>query len=311
MAKKIASLFIGLILAFAVFITICSVVAADSSWRLNPDVDYLVVVNQNNPYDFDSESAQAARKSMIKTYDVGDRDEIYVERATYLAFTQMQQYLMNEGFFVGIYDAYRSYETAEEIAEYWSYGHVAELREEAMETYDVKEADRLLALADSIEGWIEMNPVGQPGYTEHHTGMLLNVWIWYDDEWYTETEERQNSIDYFKRLHEVMPDFGFIDRFPAGKEDYTGVGCEPYEIRFVGSSEIAHMIMDNGLCLEEYLGMDPIVPDAVEKEPEIPDAIEEDLDIPDTTEAVFESMPEVEPQKNPDDMPEADAAYGW
>ena len=29
---------------------------------------------------------------------------------------------------------------------------------------------------------------------------------------------------------------------------------EPYQIRFVGSSKIAHEIMDDGLSLEEYLG---------------------------------------------------------
>ena len=79
---------------------------------------------------------------------------------------------------------------------------------------------------------------------------------WGDDGeeiWYTETAERQKTIPFFKLLHETLADFGFIDRYPAGKEDITGMPCLPYLIRFVGSSEVAHAIMDNGLCLEEYV----------------------------------------------------------
>ena len=41
----------------------------------------------------------------------------------------------------------------------------------------------------------------------------------------------------------------------GGKEEWTGTQSEPFEIRFVGSPEVAHAIMDNGLCLEEYLEM--------------------------------------------------------
>ena len=96
------------------------------------------------------------------------------------------------------------------------------------------------------------------GFSEHHTGLLLNIVIWGEDEegnmtWITETAERQKTHPEFKVVHDSLADYGFIDRYPAGKENITGVPCEPYEIRFVGSSAIAHKIMDNRLCLEEYL----------------------------------------------------------
>ena len=47
-------------------------------------------------------------------------------------------------------------------------------------------------------------------------------------------------------------DYGFILRFPEGKEDITGVIYEPWHYRYVGV-EAAKYIMDNDLCLEEYL----------------------------------------------------------
>ena len=53
-------------------------------------------------------------------------------------------------------------------------------------------------------------------------------------------------------LMEHCADYGFILRFPEGKEDITGVIYEPWHYRYVGE-EAARYIMDNNLCLEEYL----------------------------------------------------------
>jgi len=52
---------------------------------------------------------------------------------------------------------------------------------------------------------------------------------------------------------ENCADYGFILRFPKGKESITGVIYEAWHFRYVGDTEIAHEIMDNNLCLEEYL----------------------------------------------------------
>ena len=99
-----------------------------------------------------------------------------------------------------------------------------------------------------------------PGFSEHHTGLLVNYVIWWPDEkddyklgWYTPTAERWKWNPEFLSIRDTLADYGFIERYPEDKEDITGVNFEPYEIRFVGSSEIAHEIMDNDLCLEEYL----------------------------------------------------------
>lgn len=47
--------------------------------------------------------------------------------------------------------------------------------------------------------------------------------------------------------------FGFILRYPADKTHVTGVKNEPWHLRYVGV-ELAQVIYESGLCLEEYFG---------------------------------------------------------
>ncbi|MBO7657310.1 D-alanyl-D-alanine carboxypeptidase family protein [Candidatus Saccharibacteria bacterium] len=93
----------------------------------------------------------------------------------------------------------------------------------------------------------ESDPVEYPYCCEHHTGLLLDITIDGSDD-----PEEANQVTE-KILRESLADHGFINRYPAGKEGSTGFSADPYKIRFVGSSEIAHQIMDSNLCLEEYL----------------------------------------------------------
>ena len=51
----------------------------------------------------------------------------------------------------------------------------------------------------------------------------------------------------FPHLHK----FGFILRYPRGREAVTGYGYEPWHIRYVGTAA-AKAIHDNGWTLEEY-----------------------------------------------------------
>ena len=47
-------------------------------------------------------------------------------------------------------------------------------------------------------------------------------------------------------------EYGFILRYPKDKEEITGIIYEPWHFRYVGE-EHARIIMEQGLCLEEYL----------------------------------------------------------
>ena len=48
--------------------------------------------------------------------------------------------------------------------------------------------------------------------------------------------------------------YGFILRYPEGKESITGYMYEPWHYRYVGV-ESAKKIFDSGLTLEEYFGI--------------------------------------------------------
>lgn len=206
--------------------------------ELNPNLDYLILVNDNHPYEFGGEYDRV----LTETVEVDGRTEYVamewvpdafgeaslVEKATYAAFVRLQSELAKRGLLVQLY------------AGYWS-----------------KEDQQWL-----VDQYADKDPpiwkVADVGCTGHHTGLQLWIYIWdtYGGDhylWGAETQERQETMPQFKILHELMPDYGFIDRYPAGKEDLTTTQAEPYEIRFVGSAEVAHEIMDGGLCLEEYL----------------------------------------------------------
>ena len=55
-------------------------------------------------------------------------------------------------------------------------------------------------------------------------------------------------------LEENCWDFGFIIRYPKGKEHITGYIYEPWHIRYVGK-DYAIKIKESALTLEEYLGI--------------------------------------------------------
>ncbi len=91
--------------------------------------------------------------------------------------------------------------------------------------------------------------VQQAGASDHQTGLGFDIiskkWIGSKlNEKFAQTEEAQWMADNCYR-------FGFIIRYPKGKEDITGIIYEPWHLRFVGI-EAATYIMEHGLTLEEF-----------------------------------------------------------
>ena len=88
----------------------------------------------------------------------------------------------------------------------------------------------------------------RPGYSEHQTGLTIDCNT--IDDAFGETAEAV-------WLAEHCADYGFIIRFPDGKENITGYQYEPWHIRYVGV-DIAKEIQKYDLTLEEYLGVDSV-----------------------------------------------------
>lgn len=99
------------------------------------------------------------------------------------------------------------------------------------EGYSKKEAEKLAK-----------NSVAEPGTSEHELGIALDI----------NAADRDNNWDVYTWLDDNAYKYGFIQRYPYGKEDITGIEYEPWHYRYVGR-KAAEEIYDQGITLEEYL----------------------------------------------------------
>ena len=95
--------------------------------------------------------------------------------------------------------------------------------------------------------------VAIPGYSEHHTGLVVDVCLIKDGVVIDDNDDMIAEREIFAKVHERLADYGFILRYLEGKEDITGYSYEPWHLRYVGI-EIAKEIKEKGITLEEYLG---------------------------------------------------------
>lgn len=92
--------------------------------------------------------------------------------------------------------------------------------------------------------------VALPGHSEHQTGLAIDLGL------------NRGTLDFIRpafpqwgicgafRRHAA--EYGFVLRYPKGKEGVTGIAHEPWHFRYVGVPHAAAMA-SNRLCLEEYL----------------------------------------------------------
>ena len=91
----------------------------------------------------------------------------------------------------------------------------------------------------------------RPGHSEHETGLGIDIsngdYETSIGDWFTDTPQA-------KWLYENAYKYGFILRYPEGKEDITGYKYESWHYRYVGK-EHSQYFNQNNLTLEEYLGL--------------------------------------------------------
>lgn len=85
--------------------------------------------------------------------------------------------------------------------------------------------------------------VAPPGHSEHQTGLALD---------FNEVSGAFAGTEACRWLQERGAEFGFVQRYQAGKEGITGVAEECWHYRYVGR-EHARRMERLGLCLEEYV----------------------------------------------------------
>jgi len=135
------------------------------------------------------------------------------------AFDRMAADAHEEGLSLYVGSGYRSYQYQERI--YANYCHL----------YGEDYANTFSSMA---------------GHSEHQTGYTIDCNTINDAFGYTKESQW---------LAKHCAEYGFIVRYPEGKDSITGYKYEPWHIRYVGVA-LAKDIKSTGLCLEEYLGVD-------------------------------------------------------
>ena len=91
----------------------------------------------------------------------------------------------------------------------------------------------------------------RPGYSEHQTGLAFDIGeAAVKDDW---ASSRFGETEAGKWVASNAHRFGFIMRYPEGKEEITGYMHESWHFRYVGV-KIAEEIYKQKITLEEYLG---------------------------------------------------------
>ena len=84
------------------------------------------------------------------------------------------------------------------------------------------------------------------GHSEHQTGLSVDVMGSNNDY---DQFEKSKEFDWMKNNSYK---YGFILRYPKGKEYITGFKYEPWHYRYVGK-DAANEMKETGMCLEEYV----------------------------------------------------------
>ena len=187
--------------------------------------DYLVLVNKQNKLPDDWEE----NVELVDTKDAWG-DDIKVERQAYEKYLELAKALEAEGVIIKLDSVYRSVQEQQDLWDLWS--------------------------ADPEKGpeYVQKY-VSKPGYSEHHTGLAIDICLEKDGELEWENDDMIADRETFAIIHAKLADYGFILRYLEGKDDITGYAYEPWHLRYVGTVEIAREIMDKGLTLEEYLAI--------------------------------------------------------
>ena len=96
------------------------------------------------------------------------------------------------------------------------------------------------------------NDTARPGHSEHEYGLAADIVDSDSLSWSDPLIDEQENMPAQKWLMEHCQDYGFILRYPKGKQESTGIIYEPWHYRYVGK-KAAKEIMSKGICLEEYL----------------------------------------------------------
>ena len=194
--------------------------SAPSAAEQSQGIDYLALVNKLNPL---PDGWEDALETVHMTNSVGD--DVEVEKKAYDAYLELKAELEQEGVYVDLDSARRSVAEQQRIMD--------EFTEEKGADYAKK-------------------TVATPGFSEHHTGLALDLYLIIDGKDVTENDDMMQYPEVWEKIHAKLADHGFILRYLDGDEHITGYGYEPWHIRYLDNVDIAKDISSQGITFEEY-----------------------------------------------------------
>lgn len=153
-----------------------------------------------------------------KTYTLPASYNPGVQPVAMDAFYDMQAAAAADGISLWILSSYRSYEDQEVIYN----RYVAQDGRDAADTYS-----------------------SRPGHSDHQTGYTFDLNSLEQDFQYDPAGQWLDKNCY---------KYGFIIRYPKGKDSSTGYMYEPWHVRYIGV-DLATKVTQSGLSLEEYFGI--------------------------------------------------------
>ncbi|MCI5774521.1 MAG: M15 family metallopeptidase [Erysipelotrichaceae bacterium] len=189
---------------------------------------------------YDSITVIANKKHSIDTYEPSDLTAVshsgsngtqYMRQEAASALEELFAKADEDGIALYAQSGYRSYQTQQGL--YQSYANRDGVA--AADTYS-----------------------SRAGHSDHQTGLAMDIMG--DNTRMNASDRSDCPIEQCEGspaalwLADNAADFGFILRFPPGKQDVTGYVYEWWHYRYVGK-DLAPKIMDSGLTMEEYFNV--------------------------------------------------------
>ena len=178
-------------------------------------MDYQILVNKDSPL------PRAHIPNSLVEVESSYKDNIKLDKKAYESFQKLQKEALKYNYHIDIESGYRDYDYQEKIYN--------KLVNEKGYSYAITR-------------------IAEPGKSEHQTGLAIDFCIYKDNKCYIEHDIEE--LPETKWIHSNAHKYGFILRYPEGKEDITKYSYEPWHLRYVG--EISSNIYHNKLTLEEY-----------------------------------------------------------
>lgn len=181
---------------------------------------YTILVNKDNKI----KTNYLKNIKLISLKDI-NKKEILLEEETANAYKKLHTFLKKKGIEIGLDGGYQTIE------------YQQELKEQFIKQYGKEYANKFVAF---------------PGTSEHHTGLAIDLSIKINGEYDRDNNEINEHIEKYQEIIPYLAQYGFILRYPKGKENITGYPYEPWHIRYVGKIP-ATIMYENNWTLEEYL----------------------------------------------------------